>query len=209
MKKSIVKLKGIIELDSEIGKGTTTTIKLPLTLAIIPSLMVETRGESYAIPLVNVIESIRIRPNDIQKMGTADFVKLRDRVLPLLKLSDVFELNLMEELLWYKLSDIQRSKNEVVPADNGNTFRARHAKPRLIFVVVGVGEKRVGVVVEQLQGQQEIVIKSLGKLIGKQRGVAGGCVLGNGRVALVLDVGEIIDDFSQTKLGGRSATLAH
>ncbi len=207
VKKSIVKLKGIIELDSEIGKGTTTTIKLPLTLAIIPSLMVETRGESYAIPLVNVIESIRIRPNDIQKMGSADFVKLRDRVLPLLKLSDVFDLHMMEELLWYKTSDIQRNMNEKETSSTENSFRARHAKPRLIFVVVGVGEKRVGVVVEQLQGQQEIVIKSLGKLIGKQRGVAGGCVLGNGRVALVLDVGEIIDEFSQTKIGGRNVVL--
>lgn len=207
VKKSIVKLKGIIELDSEIGKGTTTTIKLPLTLAIIPSLMVETKGESYAVPLVNVIESIRIRPDDIQKMGSADFVKLRDRVLPLLRLSDVFDLKLMEDLLWYKMSDIQRSSHDKVKTGEENSFRARHTKPRLIFVVVGVGEKRVGVVVEQLQGQQEIVIKSLGKLIGKQRGIAGGCVLGNGRVALVLDVGEIIDEFSQARLGGRSASV--
>jgi chemotaxis protein histidine kinase CheA len=237
VKKSIVKLKGIIELDSEIGKGTTTTIKLPLTLAIIPSLMVETKGESYAIPLVNVIESIRIRPEDVQKMGSADFVKLRDRVLPLLKLADVFDLHAMNDLLWYSVNDIQRIKHhddtEVVekPAASqvqpvkapeltvppvepkqtdkegnphpahGFSFRVRHTKPRIIFVVVGVGEKRVGVVVDQLQGQQEIVIKSLGQLMGKRRGVAGGCVLGNGRVALVLDVGEIIDDFSQSKSG--------
>jgi two-component system chemotaxis sensor kinase CheA len=236
VKKSIVKLKGIIELDSELGKGTTTTIKLPLTLAIIPSLMVETKGESYAIPLVNVIESIRIRPEDVQKMGSADFVKLRDRVLPLLKLADVFDLHAMSDLLWYSVNDIQRIKHhdendgaekaanpsrpstesqQVQPATNtphngeGKTtsgghnfsFRVRHTKPRIIFVVVGVGEKRVGVVVDQLQGQQEIVIKSLGRLMGKRRGVAGGCVLGNGRVALVLDVGEIIDDFSQSKSG--------
>ena len=236
VKKSIVKLKGIIELDSELGKGTTTTIKLPLTLAIIPSLMVETKGESYAIPLVNVIESIRIRPEDVQKMGSADFVKLRDRVLPLLKLADVFDLHAMSELLWYSVNDIQRIKHhdendgvekaanpsrptpesqQVQPATNtphngegkptsgghNFSFRVRHTKPRIIFVVVGVGEKRVGVVVDQLQGQQEIVIKSLGRLMGKRRGVAGGCVLGNGRVALVLDVGEIIDDFSQSKSG--------
>ena len=236
VKKSIVKLKGIIELDSELGKGTTTTIKLPLTLAIIPSLMVETKGESYAIPLVNVIESIRIRPEDVQKMGSADFVKLRDRVLPLLKLADVFDLHAMKDLLWYSVNDIQRIKHhdesdgneksslpvrptptllqdasiDQTPQKNeekhssGNhsfSFKVRHTKPRIIFVVVGVGEKRVGVVVDQLQGQQEIVIKSLGQLMGKRRGVAGGCVLGNGRVALVLDVGEIIDDFSQLKSG--------
>ena len=218
VKKSIVKLKGIIELDSELGKGTTTTIKLPLTLAIIPSLMVETKGESYAIPLVNVIESIRIRPEEVQKMGSADFVKLRDRVLPLLKLADVFDLHAMNDLMWYSVADIQRIKHHNESEGNEKheekaveikhnhssqslSFRTRHSKPRIIFVVVGVGEKRVGVVVDQLQGQQEIVIKSLGRLMGKRRGVAGGCVLGNGRVALVLDVGEIIDDFSQTKSG--------
>lgn len=239
VKKSIVKLKGIIELDSEIGKGTTTTIKLPLTLAIIPSLMVETKGESYAIPLVNVIESIRIRPEDVQKIGSADFVKLRDRVLPLLKLADVFDLHAMNNLLWYSVNDIQRIKHHDNEEDSGKSvenstqlkdstdikkeednvkpitssgfsFRIRHTKPRIIFVVVGVGEKRVGVVVDQLQGQQEIVIKSLGKLMGKRKGVAGGCVLGNGRVALVLDVGEIIDDFSQLKMGNiNHATLSN
>ncbi|RDB35855.1 MAG: hypothetical protein DCC88_08105 [Spirobacillus cienkowskii] len=247
VKKSIVKLKGIIELDSELGKGTTTTIKLPLTLAIIPSLMVETLGESYAIPLVNVIESIRIRPEDVQKMGSADFVKLRDRVLPLLKLADVFDLHTMKDLLWYSVNDIQRIKhheepnvqekqeqtsapeskpetNVAVPPkesalmNNSDgkhqtasnfSFRMRHTKPRIIFVVVGVGEKRVGVIVDQLQGQQEIVIKSLGRLMGKRRGVAGGCVLGNGRVALVLDVGEIIDDFSQAKMGYPNRAIAN
>ncbi len=187
VKKSIVKLKGIIELDSALGKGTTTTIKLPLTLAIIPSLMTQTHGEIFAIPLVNVIESIRINRDEIQKIGNANFVKLRDQVLPLLSLDEFFNLNQKNELLWYHGHNIQKSN------------RAFTLEKRIIFVVVGVGEKRVCIAVDHLQGQQEIVIKSLGTLIANQRGIAGGCVLGNGRVALVLDVGEMMEDFSQSE----------
>ncbi len=192
VKKNIVKLKGVIDLDSTIGVGTTTAIKLPLTLAIIPSLMVETSKESYAIPLVNVIESIRISPSEIQKIGSGEFVRLRDAVLPLISLADIFNLHAMEDRIWYRQSE-ERSilKNSYMTSK-------RH-RERIIFVVVGVGEKRVGVIVNQLLGQQEIVIKPLGQLMTKHKGVAGGCVLGNGRVALVLDVGEIIDDFSLSK----------
>jgi chemotaxis protein histidine kinase CheA len=191
VKKNIVKLKGIIELDSEIGKGTTTTIKLPLTLAIIPSLMVGVMGESYAIPLANVIETIRMDPKDVQKVGNSAFVKLRDQVIPLMRLTDAFGLAEMEDRFWCRPTerDAQPLKQK---AANG----ARTQQHRLIFVVVGVSEKRVGIVVDTLMGQQEIVIKSLGRLMGHQRGVAGGCVLGNGRVALVLDAGELIEDFS-------------
>jgi two-component system chemotaxis sensor kinase CheA len=212
VKKNIVKLKGVVEVDSVLGRGTTLTIKLPLTLAIIPSLMVENLGESYAIPLVNVIESIRIKPDEIQKIGAADFVKLRGQVLPLLRLSDVFELHQMEKRLWYRTDGsetkgrslgqeaaLKNGKSSSVLAGTSATSVARRRKQRLIFVVVGVGEQRVGLIVDQLLGQQEIVIKSLGRMMGKLQGVAGGCVLGNGCVALVLDVGEIIDDFNHSK----------
>jgi two-component system chemotaxis sensor kinase CheA len=206
VKKSIIKLKGIIDLDSTIGVGTTTTIKLPLTLAIIPSLMVEVNSESYAIPLVNVVESIRIQPEDIQHIGNADFVKLREHVLPLLRLNDIFDLHKKDSLIWYKSNDIKKtgyhtSLNDKNMTSKSGAFRSIHSKQRMIFVVVGVGEKRVGVIVDQLQGQQEIVIKSIGTLLGKRKGIAGGCVLGNGRVALVLDVGEMMEHFSQTKAG--------
>ena len=209
VKKNIVKLKGIIELDSAIGKGITTTIKLPLTLAIIPSLMVETKGESYAIPLVNVIESIRITPEEIQHIGSSNFVKLRDQVLPLVQLTDVFDLHDMDDRFWYRSSETEitarATRAHTATLQTTQTSRKRQSRQRLIFVVVGIGEKRVGVIVDQLLGQQEIVIKSLGQLMGRQRGVAGGCVLGNGRVALVIDVGEMIEDFSHnSKTGGKN-----
>ena len=194
VKKNIIKLKGIIELDSAIGKGTTTTIKLPLTLAIIPSLMVGVKGESYAIPLTNVVETIRMDPKDVQTVGSSKFVKLRDQVIPLMRLTDAFSLDEMDERFWYRPTETGAK-----PLTSALQSGPRQQRQRIIFVVIGVGEKRIGLVVDALMGQQEIVIKSLGKLMGRQRGVAGGCVLGNGRVALVLDASEVIEDFSQVQ----------
>jgi two-component system chemotaxis sensor kinase CheA len=215
VKKSILRLKGVIDIDSTPGHGTTTTIKLPLTLAIIPSLMIDCMGESYAIPLVNVVESIRITPEEIQRIGSADFVRLRDRALPLFRMSEIFDLNNLPERVWYKTTqDSSLNSNRPKFEDGGmrhsstlqhrTTMEHRSKRPRIIFVVVGVGEKRIGIIVDQLMGQQEIVIKSLGSILGKPRGISGGCVLGNGRVALVLDAGEIVDDVSRGRIGGAS-----
>lgn len=204
VKKSIVKLKGVIDLDSAVDKGTTITIKLPLTLAIIPSLMVETAGESYALPLVNVVESIRISPEEIQRIGNSDFVRLRNRALPLFRLTDLFGLHEIETRLWYRgfsagtkwvrkrMTGDEGDETQLTPTLS-SPLASRRNRPRVIFVVVGVGEKRMGIVVDQLLGQQEIVIKSLGPLMSRPDGIAGACVLGNGRVALVIDVGEIIE----------------
>ncbi len=240
VKKSITKLKGVIDIDSVQGSGTQITIKLPLTLAIIPSLLVESHGETYAIPLVNVIESIRIAPEEVQRIGHSGFVKLRERVVPLLRLADTFDLKSLGERMWYSRQDDgslpqnpetllvgagstksqqghhnhegahasgSRSASSTLPRlkDRQENLAKRSKKPRLIFVVVGVGEQRVGLIVEQLMGQQEIVIKSLGRILGRTRGVSGGCVLGNGRVALVLDVGELIEDHSDGGKGGARA----
>jgi len=177
VKKNIQKLKGVVELDSVQGKGTKTSIKLPITLAIVPSLMVEVAGESFAIPLVNVIESIRISADEIQRMGTTQFVKLRDQVVPLARFSDVMGLTNIESNFWYR-------PTQTTPA-------LSRRRERLVFVVVGIGNERIGLVVDKLLGQQEIVIKPLGKLLGNHPGLAGGCVLGDGRVSLVIDVADI------------------
>ncbi len=230
VKKSITKLKGVIEIDSIQGSGTQITIKLPLTLAIIPSLLVESHHETYAIPLVNVIESIRIGPEEVQRIGHSEFVKLRERVVPLLRLADTFDLKSLADRMWYSESDprnrVDQEQDSPAVVGDGTATRVvtstlsregigtgsvskakRSKKPRLIFVVVGVGEQRVGLIVEQLMGQQEIVIKSLGSILGRTRGVSGGCVLGNGRVALVLDVGELIEDHSEGGKGGSRAAV--
>ena len=208
VKKNILKLKGIIDLDSKVGYGTTITIKLPLTLAIIPSLMVEVQGLSYAIPIVNVIESIRIDPAEVQHVGTNSFVRLRDRILPLRRLSDVFELQKIAEKNWYTPQDSDSLESKDKRNNNAimNSKFTSRKKPRILFVVVGSGENRVGLIVDRLRGQQEIVIKNLGRLLGKISGVAGGCVLGDGQVALVADVGEIID--ASAKMNGAGVASA-
>ncbi len=177
VKKNIQKLKGVIEINSESGRGTTIMIKLPITLAIVPSLMVEVKGENFAIPLVNVIESIRIDPSEIQQMGSSQFVKLREQVVPIVNFADVLGLNGMAQHFWYRVDT--------------PTSTLRRRRERLVFVVIGIGPERLGLVVDRLVGQQEIVIKSLGRLLRNHSSLAGGCVMGDGRVALVLDVAEI------------------
>ncbi|NBO37341.1 hypothetical protein EBU99_02025 [bacterium] len=187
VKKNIQKLKGVVDLDSTPGVGTKTIIKLPITLAIVPSLMVEVSGECFGIPLVNVIESIRISPDDIQRMGQSQFVKLRDQVVPLVRFSEVLGLSEIESTFWYR------------SANRSSTLSRR--RERLVFVVVGIGHERLGLVVDRLIGQQEIVIKPLGRLMNNQPELAGGCVLGDGRVALVLDVAHVIGADSSQRGG--------
>lgn len=193
VKKNIQKLKGIIELDSTPGHGTKTIIKLPITLAIVPSLMVEVSGENFAIPLANVIESIRIDPSEIQQMGTSQFVRLREQVVPIVRFSEVLGLTGLESDFWYREKKHQST--------------LRHRRERLVFVVLGIGPERIGLVVDRLIGQQEIVIKPLGALLRQQTAFAGGCVLGDGRVALVLDVLDVFgQDAIQRGLHARRAS---
>lgn len=188
VKKQISKLKGIIDIESKEGKGTTITIQLPLTLAIVQSLLVESRNEILAIPLSSVVESIRITPKEIQRVGDSEVIKLRDRVLPLLYLEEALDLCSKDENFWYSL-----------PEREGNTKIKEKIKfrrqERLFVVVVGSAERRFGLVVDQLLNQQEMVIKTMGPLMKNIPCVAGGSVLGNGEVVLVLDVVEIESHF--------------
>ncbi|NLL18588.1 MAG: chemotaxis protein CheA [Clostridia bacterium] len=155
----IEKINGIVEIDSTPGEGTKFTIKLPLTLAINRSLMVYLGGQVFAFPLANVVEIINVDLNEIQKVQQRDVVLVRGEVLPLFKLSEVLDY----------------------PSDNqGST--------KLPVVVVGISEKRIGFIVDELMGEQEIVIKSLGEFIGQIPGLAGATIMGDGKVALILDV---------------------
>ncbi|MEY4064940.1 MAG: hypothetical protein RIR26_1148 [Pseudomonadota bacterium] len=187
VKKNIQKLKGMIELHTEQGQGTTFTIKLPMTLALVPSLMVDAGGERFAVPLVNVIESLRISTDKIRKVGRQEFVKIRDELVPLVDLSQVFGTS-------------ERQNNQTSRSDVPTSTMAALRKS-FVFVMIGSGHQRLGIIVDRLLGQQEIVIKSLGDLLGKVFGVAGGCVLEDGRVALVLDIAEVISDLSATRGG--------
>ena len=184
VRKQIAKLKGSVEITSAPGKGSTITIQLPLTLAIMQSLLVGIQEEVLAIPLNSVIESIRIKPSEIQTVGNSEVIKLRNTVLPLLYLDDVLGLNAKQEDYWYRHPD-HTSKANII------TKRRQKREERLFVVVVGSADRRYGLVVDALLNQQEMVIKPLGVLMRGTPCVAGGTVLGNGEVVLVLDVPEI------------------
>lgn len=156
---NVQKLKGIIEIGSEIGIGTTFTIKLPLTLAIIQGLLTQVQKEVFSIPLNSVIEVVRIEKSNIQTIRGKEVIKLRDTILPLVWLSSVFNIPL-----------------------NGTK------RDWIYIVVIGLAEKRIGVVVDTLLGQKEVVIKSLGSYLGTVPGIAGSTILGDGRVIMILDI---------------------
>jgi two-component system chemotaxis sensor kinase CheA len=179
VKKQIQKLKGMIELESKPGRGTSTTIRLPLTLAIVQSLLVRSRGETFAIPLATVIESIRISPKDIQRIGEVEVYRLRETVLPLVHLDEAMQLSSQEG----SVSDLLHQRH--------NQKRPRGRNDRIFIVVVGQPDRPTGIVVDQLLNQQEMVIKSMGPLMRNIPCVAGGAVLGHGEVVLVLDIPEL------------------
>ncbi|MBN2083144.1 chemotaxis protein CheA [bacterium] len=160
----INELNGDVKLHSVVGQGTTITIKLPLTLAIVQALMVTIAKETYAIPLAYIETTIRIWPKDIQKVNQGDVTMLRGEILPLVK---------MRQLL----------KSPDVPHDDDSQF----------VVVVQSGQERYGLCVDQPIGQTEIVIKSLGVYLQNTPFIAGGTILGDGTVALILDVAHITD----------------
>ena len=155
---NIRKLNGIIEIKNDLGHGSEFILKLPLTLAIIQSLLVEVEREVYSIPLASVVETMRVNQDDFHHVGGQEVLKLRDSVLPLLRLQRVFSC-----------------------AETGADRRTCYV------VIVGVAEKRVGLVVTRLLGQQEVAIKSLGKFLANLPGIGGSTIMGDGRVALIVD----------------------
>lgn len=160
VKNKIEGLNGQIEVSTKVGEGTVTKIKLPLTLAIIEALLVRLTKEIYAIPLANIVETIDIDKNSIKIIQNENVIVLRGEVVPIIDLA-----KLLEEP-GYEKKDI----------------------PNMTVVIVKVGNKKIGIIVDFLIGQQEIVIKSLGKLFTGIKGITGATVLGNGEVALIIDV---------------------
>ncbi|GEA14910.1 chemotaxis protein CheA [Moorella sp. E308F] len=159
------KINGTIDIRTTPGRGTCFTIKLPLTLAINRSLLVQAGGRVYAFPLANVVEIISITPDDIQYVHRQQVVVVRGRVLPLIYLGQALGVA------------------GAVPA--GENYAV---------VIVGLAEKQIGFIVDNLIGEQEIVIKSLGNFIGKIPGIAGATIMGDGSVALILDVRSLVND---------------
>lgn len=162
VKTKIESLGGIVEADSSPGKGTKFTIRLPLTLAIIQALLVIVGDEKYAIPLSSIKEITTIEKSSIRKVQKNEVVLYRDSTLPILRLSDLLNVPKAD----YK---VQTDNDEAV------------------VVIVKKGDKDAGIIVDNLIGQQEIVIKSLGKYLASINSIAGATILGNGSVALIVD----------------------
>ena len=163
VKSKIEALSGEVEVKSKLGEGSTWIIRLPLTLAIIQALMVTIGGEKYAISLGSIQTIEDISPADIKLVQTEEVIHLRGSVIPLIRLSEVLD------------APSTKSSDE-----------------NLVVVIVKKGDKQAGLVVDELIGQQEIVIKSLGKYISKCKMISGATILGNGEVALILDANAII-----------------
>lgn len=163
VKSKIESLSGEVEVKSSLEEGSTWTIRLPLTLAIIQALMVTVGGEKYAISLGSIQTIEDISPSDVKLVENREVISLRGSVIPIIRLSN--------EL------DIESSK---APDEN------------IMVVIVKKGERLAGLVVDELIGQQEIVIKSLGKYISKCRIISGATILGDGEVALILDANALI-----------------
>ncbi len=163
VKSKIEALSGEVEVKTKLGEGSTWIVRLPLTLAIIQALMVIVGDEKYAISLGSIQTIEDISPSDIKLVQNKEVIQLRGTVIPIIRLSDVV--------------DATSSKS---PEDN------------MVVVIVKKGDRLAGLVVDELIGQQEIVIKSLGKYISKCKFISGATILGDGEVALILDANALI-----------------
>ncbi|MDP3301222.1 MAG: chemotaxis protein CheW [Sulfuricurvum sp.] len=163
VKTNIEKLNGMIDIDSELGQGTSMKLKIPLTLAIIQALLVGVQEEYYAIPLASVLETVRISKDEIYTVENRSVMRLRDEVLSLVHIGDIFEVERV--------------------FDN-----SEHA----YVVVLGLAESKIGLIVDTLIGQEEIVIKSLGEYLKGIEGIAGATIRGDGGVTLIVDVAALM-----------------
>lgn len=164
VKTNIEKLNGIIDIESQLGMGTTLKLKIPLTLAIIQALIVGVQEEFYAIPLSSVLETVRISQEEIYTVDGKSVLRLRDEVLPLVHMSSIFEV-----------------KNDFGSAKE------------IYVVIIGLAEQKIGMIVDCLIGQEEVVIKSLGEYLKNIQGIAGATVRGDGKITLIVDVVAIME----------------
>jgi len=248
VKTNLDRLGGVIDIDSKFGEGTTIRIKLPLTLAIIPSQIIVAGGDRYAIPQVNLEELLRIPANQVKDrveiVGDAEVVRLRGKLLPLIKLADV--IGIESTYFDYKdgsskterrrnISDRRSKKSPYFYEDYTDTENSRlktgenddidrnseevkrdpkdrryHASSALNIVVVSTGAMKYGLVVDELNDSEEIVVKPLGRHLKVCKEYAGATIMGDGRVALILDVANLANIYGLTSVEGsdRATELA-
>jgi two-component system chemotaxis sensor kinase CheA len=169
VRNNIAAVSGMVDIETRKGEGSRFIITLPITLAIIKALIISCAGRTYALPITSVMESLLLTDADIKTIERKEVIQLRENTLPLLRLESFFD-----------------------------TVRTTERPREFYVVVVGVAEKRLGVVVDDLLGQQDIVIKSLGESFKRFRGISGAADLGDQRTILVLDVGGMINETMRT-----------
>jgi two-component system chemotaxis sensor kinase CheA len=162
--KNIEKLNGTIDIDSKKGIGTKIRLKIPLTLAIIPALLVRVGGDSFTIPLANVEETLRVQQSDISIMEETEVMYLRGKTVPIFRLASLFSLTADQKL----------------------------ANSDFFVVIVKTGAQKIGLMVDALIGQEEVVIKSLADYLHEQNCFSGATIIGDGRISLILDIHELV-----------------
>ncbi len=167
VRKNVETLNGYVKVDTKVGKGTKFTVRLPLTLATVDSLLVMSSGALYAIPVVSVLETARLLPKEISTIGGREVIRLRGGVLPLLRLDRTLGM----ELPGGRETD-----------DSG----------RIPVVVVRGSDRLVALAVDELVEKQEIVVKSMGDQLGDVKGISGASILGDGRLALIIDAPTLV-----------------
>jgi len=178
VKTNISRLSGIIDVNTTVGRGTTFSITLPVTLAIIQALVVQTAGQTFCIPLNSVLESVMVGSTEIRTVDGAQVITLHGKTLPLCHLARLF--------------DLRRSST----AENA----------RIYVIVVGLAQHRVGLVVDDLLGQRDVVIKSIGSALRSVPGIAGATELGGGRTVLLLDVAALVEEAVGREISGPAAS---
>jgi len=169
VKTNVTKLRGLINVESNVNLGTKIIIKLPITLAIIQGMIVTVGTEKVVIPLNSILEVVRVSYEEIYTINQQEVIRVRESILPLIEIG---------ELIYNKDFTVSKKEWQYV-------------------VVVGIAEKRFGIKVDALVGQKEIVIKSLGSYLGDVEGIAGSTIMGDGSVLMILDLNEIINKYTE------------
>jgi two-component system chemotaxis sensor kinase CheA len=163
VKTKIAALGGTVHVDSQVGKGTRTTIKLPITLAIIQAILVTDTQETFAIPTSQVSEIVRVKKSDVQKLGKTEAIVVRDHVIPMMHLHKMLNLPESDE-----------------------------AELELLIIYLGDEHTKMALAVDSVLRQQDILVKSLNDALSGIKGVSGATILGDGQVVLVLDVAQFV-----------------
>lgn len=198
---NIEQIGGSISIETEKGKGTTILLRLPLTLAIIPSLVVEAEEQTFAVPQINLVELVCVQAsqiaNRIEKVGTAPVLRLRGKLLPLIKLSSVLGLDETYEIQNQELPKSDRRENihdQRLLDDHPNLVRERRHDSQSDYniLVLKSGTQQYGLIVDCIRDIEEIVVKPLSQFLKNCKCFSGATIMGDGRVAMILDVGGIV-----------------